>query len=291
MKNILFVLLLLSTTLFAQQTDKKWNKVIALENEGKIKSANEIVSEIYKKALDNKDEVQMIKCFFYQSKYLQIVDENSQTKVLNNLKSEINRVSIPSKAILNFVYAKCLNDYYNQNTYQIQRRTNTAFLDDNFLTWTEANFKSQIDLALKKTLENETVLKSTLLEKYETIFDFFTLEKFKKENLFDYLLKENLVFYKQKVHQWEFTKSDFTTYTKELLGKSADFIKVNFDFVTNENLRLVLDLYQKQESNNSLGDNQLERMQYCKNTLLESDETYLPALNTLQKETKDTLLI
>lgn len=291
MKNILFAFLLFCSTLFAQQTDKKWDKVIALENEGKIKSANEIVTGIYKKALDNKDEVQMIKCFFYQSKYLQIVDENAQTKVLNNLKSEINRVSVPSKAILNFVYAKCLNDYYNRNTYQIQRRTNTIFLDDNFLTWTETNFKSQIDLALKKTLENETVLKSTLLEKYETIFDFFTLEKFKKENLFDYLLKENLVFYKQKVHQWEFTKSDFTTYTKELLGKSADFIKVNFDFVTNENLRLVLALYQKQESNNSSGDNQLERMQYCKNTLLESDETYLPALNTLQKETKDILLI
>lgn len=64
MKNILFAFLLFCSTLFAQQTDKKWDKVIALENEGKIKSANEIVSEIYKKALDNKDEVQMIKCFF-----------------------------------------------------------------------------------------------------------------------------------------------------------------------------------------------------------------------------------
>lgn len=291
MKNILFVFLLLSATLFAQQTNKKWDKVIALENEGKIKSANEIVTEIYKKALDNKDEVQIIRCFFYHSKYLQIVDENAQIKILKNLKTEINRVSIPSKAILNFVYAKCLNDYYNRNIYQIQRRTNTTFLDEDFLTWTEANFKSQIDLTLKKTLENEVALKSTLLEKYETIFDFFTLEKFKKETLFDYLLKENLSFYKQKVRQWEFTKSDFTPYKKELLGKSVDFIKVNFDFVTDESLRYVLALYQKQEVHNPTGDNQLERMQYCKNTLLESDEAYLPALNNIQKEIKDVFLI
>jgi TonB-dependent SusC/RagA subfamily outer membrane receptor len=291
MKNILLAFLLLSSSLFGQQTDKKWDKVIALENEGKIKSANEIVTEIYKKALDNKDEVQMIKCFFYHSKYLQVVDENAQTKILKNLKTEISRVSIPSKAILNFVYAKCLNDYYNRNIYQIQRRTNTAFLDEDFLTWTEVNFKSQIDLTLKKTLENEAVLKSTSLEKYETIFDFFTLEKFKKETLFDYLLRENLAFYKQKVRQWEFAKSDFTPYKKELLGKSVDFIKVNFDFVTDESLRYVLALYQKQELNNPTGDNQLERMQYCKNTLLESDETYLPALNMLQKGTKDVTLI
>ncbi|MEO7976289.1 carboxypeptidase-like regulatory domain-containing protein [Flavobacterium sp.] len=291
MKNILFAFLLLTSTLFAQQTDKKWDKVIDFENEGKVKSANEIVAEIYKRAVSEKDEVQMIKCFFYHSKYLQVVDENAQNKILNNLKIEINRVSIPSKAILNLVYAKCLSDYYNRNTYQIQRRTNMAFLDGNFLTWTEANFKTQIDLALKKTLENEAILKSTLLEKYEIIFDFFTLEKFKKENLSDYLLRENIVFYKQKVRQWEFTKSDFTPYTKQLLGKSADFTKVDFDFVTNENLRLVLSLYQKQESNNPSGYNELERMQYCKNTLLESDEDYLPALNNLQKETKDAILI
>lgn len=291
MKNILFALLLLCSSLFAQQTNKNWDEIISLENEGKIKSANEIVSEIYKKAVSEKDEVQMIKCFFYQSKYLLVVDENAQSKILNNLKSEINRVSIPSKSILNFVYAKCLNDYYNRNAYKIQQRTNTAFLDEDFLTWTEANFKSQIDSTLKKTLENEAILKSTLLEKYETIFDFFTLEKFKKENLFDYLLKENLAFYKQKVRQWEFTKSDFTPYKKELLRKSADFIKVNFDFVTNENLRYVLALHQKQEVHNPTGDNQLERMQYFKNTLLESDEDYLPALNNLQKETKDAALI
>ncbi|MEP7093516.1 MAG: hypothetical protein ABI793_05595, partial [Flavobacterium sp.] len=291
MKNIVFALLLLSSTLFAQQTDKKWDKVIAFENEGKVKSANEIVTEIYKKAVVDKDEVQMIKCFFYQSKYLQVVDENAQTKILNNLKSEINRVSIPSKAILNLVYAKCLNDYYNRNNYQVQRRTNTTFLDEDFLTWSEVNFKSQIDLALKKTLENEAALKVTSLEQYETIFDFSTAEKLKKETLFDYLLRENIAFYKQRVHQWEFTKSDFTPYTKELLGKSAYFIKVNFNFVTNEGLRSVLALYQKQESNNPTGDNQLERMQYCKNTLLESDETYFPALTNLQKETKDVILI
>nr|WP_294925993.1 TonB-dependent receptor plug domain-containing protein [uncultured Flavobacterium sp.] len=291
MKNVLFAFLLLSSSLFAQQTDKKWDQVIALENEGKIKSANEIVSEIYKKAVSEKDEVKMIKCFFYQSKYLLVVDENAQSKILNNLKGEINRVSVPSKAILNFVYAKCLNDYYNRNLYKIQRRTNIALLDEDFLTWTEANFKSQINLTLKKTLENEALLKSTLLEKYETIFDFLTLEKFKKENLFDYLLKENLAFYKQKIRQWEFTKSDFNPYKKELLGKSADFIKVNFDFVTNENLLYVLALYQKQELHNPTVDNQLERIQYFKNTLLESDEDYLPALNNLQKETKDVLLI
>src|SRR4051812_132944 len=130
MKNIVLLFLLLSTTLFAQQNDKKWKKVIDFENEGKTQSANEIVAEIYTKAVSNKDEVQMIKCFFYQSEYLLIVDEKAQTKILNNLKSEINRVSIPSKAILNFVYAKCLSDYYDRNNHKLINRTNTAVADE-----------------------------------------------------------------------------------------------------------------------------------------------------------------
>jgi hypothetical protein len=53
----------------------------------------------------------MIRCFFYNSKYIQTLEE-AQTKILKNLKSQIKIVSEPSKAILNSVYAKCLNDYY-----------------------------------------------------------------------------------------------------------------------------------------------------------------------------------
>jgi TonB-dependent SusC/RagA subfamily outer membrane receptor len=291
MKNILFALLILTSSLFAQQNDKKWDKVMAFENEGKVKSANKIVAEIYKNAVKKKDEVQMIKCFFYHSKYLMVVDENAQNTIIANLKTDINRVSIPSKAILNFVYATCLNDYYNRNAYKIRQRTNTTVPDDNFLTWTEADFKSQTDLALKKSLENEAILKSILLENYEPIFDFFSSEKFKKETLFDYLIKENIAFYKQKVNLWEFQKNEFKPYIHQLLGKPADFITINFDFVSDENQRHILTLYQKQELHNPTGDNQLQRMQYFKNALLESDEPYLPALNKLQNETNEALLI
>jgi len=70
MKNIYLALLFISTSLFAQQYEKDWNKVVKNENEGKIKTANEIVTKIYKKAVAKKDEVQIIKCFFYSSKYL-----------------------------------------------------------------------------------------------------------------------------------------------------------------------------------------------------------------------------
>ncbi|MDR7209065.1 TonB-dependent receptor plug domain-containing protein [Flavobacterium piscis] len=292
MKNIVFVFLLLSTVLLAQKNDKNWERVIAYENEGKVKSANDIVTKIYKRAVTDKDEVQMIKSFFYQSKYLQVADENAQTKILRNLKSEINRVSIPSKAILNLVYAKCLDDYYNRNSYQIRQKTNTTFLDENFLTWTDTIFKNQIDTALKQTLSNEKKLKATLLSQYEPVFDYFTLEKFKDENLFDYLLKENIKFYTHKIQHWQIQKNDFNTIKDALLGKPKDFTKLNFGFVTESNLKKTLSLFQKQEIEKPTPENQFERMQFCHTYLTTlNDDDFLKSLNSLQKKSNDTNLI
>ncbi|MBF4485928.1 carboxypeptidase-like regulatory domain-containing protein [Flavobacterium sp. CSZ] len=291
MKNILFIFLLFSTVLFAQQNDKNWAKVIDFENEGKVKSANEIVDKIYKKAVSNKDEAQMIKSFFYQSKYLQVLDENAQTKILNNLKTDINSVSIPSKAILNLVYAQCLNNYLNRNNYKLKSRTNTTDPDSDFLTWTENNFIAQINNTLSKTLENEAILNNKSLTKYEAIFDYPTLEKFTKQTLYDYVIKENITIYTSKIRQWEIQKNDFISIKEQLLGNSNDFTELNFDFVSNENLRLLLKLYQKQEKNNPSTEHQWERIQFSITNLVDTEDSYFSLLNKLQKNTTDDLLI
>jgi TonB-dependent SusC/RagA subfamily outer membrane receptor len=296
MKNIYLALLFISTSLFAQQYEKDWNKVLKNENEVKIKSANQIVAKIYKKAFAKKEEVQIIKCFFYSSKYLQVVDENAQTKILNNLKSQINQVSIPSKAILNLIYGKCLNDY-NENyqdiavvvadTVALEEENSGATID----SLTVNSFKTAEDILkiFEKTLENEAVLKTTPLTNYEAIFDFFTLEKFKKENLFDYLLKENIAFYKSKINEWQFESKQFEGQKNILLGNTDLFTKLNLDFIKDENVKKVLSLYQKLEADASTIENKLERILFCSDYLIKSDEDLLNALIILEKDTKDAI--
>jgi TonB-dependent SusC/RagA subfamily outer membrane receptor len=291
MKNIYLVLLFISTSIFAQQYQTDWDKVIKNENEGKIKTANQIVSKIYEKAVAKKEEVQIIKCFFYSSKYLQVVDENPKTKILSNLKRQIKQVSIPSQAILNLVYGKILDDYFLNNRYIIQQRTNTTLLDDDFLTWSTTDFKSQMDITFEKSLENEAVLKTTFLNNYEPIFDFIPLDQLKKESLFDYLIKENISFHSKKMNQWSYQPRDFKEYKKSLLGNSNEFIGLKLDFVKDTILKKVLFLYQKQETNHPSEANQLDRIIFCNDYLLKSNVDFLPALNALQKNTKEEILI
>ena len=290
MKNIFLIFILFSTSIFGQNYDKNWIKVIEFENEGKIKSANKIVSKIYQEATQNKDEIQIIKCFFYKSKYLQVLDEDAQTKIINNLKTEINNASVPSKAILNLVYAKCLVDYQNVNSYLLYDRTNTVSFDDQFLTWTSKDFSEQIDRALEKTLLNEAILKQTYLSNYLPIFDYSDEEKTKKDNLFNYLVKENIALYTTQIRKWEIQKKDFKAYEKKLLGNSISFLQLNFDFVKNEKLKKVLELYQKQEENAPYLENQFERIQFCYSYLLDSNDGFMKSLNLLQKESRDLIL-
>ena len=290
MKKILYAFLIISTSFYAQNYEKNWNKVIENENNGKIKSANAIVNKIHKKAIADKNEVQIIKCFFYESKYLQVVDENAQTKIINNLKAEIENASISSKAILNLVYAKCLSDYLNKNRYSIRRRTQIDSTSNHFLTWAGKDFEKEIQITYEQSLENDTVLSKTPLANYEAIFDFFTLEKFKKMSLLDYLIKENISVYTLKIKHWEIQKKNFTPYAKQLLGKSENFIQLNFDFVKDENLKKALVLFQKQEINTPTAENQLERIKFCSNYILKSDEDFLKSLNRIQKETKEEII-
>ena len=77
----------------------------------------------------------------------------------------------------------------------------------------------------EKTLENESILKKTSLKKYQAIFDFLTLEKLKNENLYDYLLKENIAFFTEKIQRWKIENSEITAYKNELLGNSEAFLE------------------------------------------------------------------
>ncbi len=315
MKNILFVFLLISSVIFGQQNDKKWSKAISFENEGKIKSANEVVAKIYKRAVSKKDEVQMIKSFFYQSKYLQVLDENSKSKIIENLKTDINRVSIPSKAILNLIYAKYLKDYSDYD-YTIVLDSTAVAVDEaaavvdsaavadygdtaiDSVEIPHSDYVPQIDiteedivLAFEKTLENEAVLKTTPLSKYEAIFEFSSLEKFREETLWDFLLKENIEFYTEKINSWDIRISDFLTYKEQLLGNSELFTKLNLDFVEDANIKKVLSLYQKKETNKPSLKNQFDRAKFCYTYLTKDPFDYYAFLEKLEKQVQDKDLI
>lgn len=84
----LYFLFILSFS-FGQNFDEQWKEVYKHELEGKIQSAHKEVQEIYKKAKKKNNEIQIVKCFFYLSKFEQVFDEKAQSTIISNLKKEI----------------------------------------------------------------------------------------------------------------------------------------------------------------------------------------------------------
>ncbi|WP_418262093.1 MG2 domain-containing protein [Flavobacterium faecale] len=291
MKKIILVFLFIFNSLLGQNFDKKWDAVVALEKEGKIKSADAIVDGIYQKAASKNNEPEIIKTFFYKSKYLQTLEEDAQSKIIANLKTEIDNASTPAKAILNLIYAKCLNEYYNNNRYRRTTNTKTNTQVSSFLTWSNSTLEKQIELAFNKSIANETSLKKINLNDYKILFDFTPSQENKNNSLFNFLLKENIAFYKSKINTYQFDSEKFENYTKELLGSANEFTKLNLDFIENIELEKLLSYYQKLEQDNPTFENQFERIQFCNDYLVKSDEDLLKTYNLLQKKTKDTIQI
>ncbi len=291
MRGILLFLLFTCTVMQSQQFDKKWQEVLANENQGKIKSASVLVDRIYKKAVQNKNEEQIIKCFFYKSKYLQVVDENAQAKIIENLQFEIKRGSPASKALLNLIFAKCLQDYQNKNGYLINSRTNTIGIDSEFLTWSQNDFEVKIATALEQSLTDENALLATPIQKFGAIFDLGNEEQLENKNVLNYAIQENIATISKTLYNWEIDKKDFQSIEQPLFGKSVDFLALNFDSIKNQKLKRILHLFQKQEKYSNDLSKQLERIQFFNSLLLPNNELYAKALNTLQKQTKQATLI
>lgn len=250
MKKIyLLTLLLFSTIFYAQDFDKNWKTVYQFELDGQIKSAQEEVQSIYKKAKKKKDEPQIIKCFFYLSKFEQVFDEKAQTSIINNLKNEIKEAKPVSKAILNYLYAEILQNYYNQNSYNINQRTDLKDQKSkDFLTWSSKDFNQNIEKAFAEVMKNETLLRETPITTYKEIFEIPAYIDGKNFSLYDFLIDKNLKFYKSKIESWKYrNNSDSKDLFKIVYQDSKVFDQLNIEKLADENLKMFLKLLQNNE--------------------------------------------
>lgn len=291
-KIILLFILVYSISGFAQNFDKSWDKVIYLENEGKIKSAYKEVEFIYDKAYSNKNEVQIIKCFFYKSKFMMSLEEDAQNKIITNLQNEITKASLPSKAILNLIYAKCLKTYAYENSYKLNQRIKlNSSATGNFLTWTLKDLKEKYEEIYAKILTDEDVLKNTSLKKYDALFDFFNVEDFNNTSLYDYLLWENIEYYTSQCSEWEEYTHKKHDFLDALLSTNEQFKKKSFDSIKNYAHKKVIDLYKKANYSNKSSNLELDRLLFCNKYIVKKNDLLLNKLNALEKRTNDSLLI
>lgn len=285
----LFAILIFSFC-YSQNFEKQWNKIYEVEQDGLITTANNLVLKIYEKAKKKKDEAQIIKCFFFSSKYLMQLDEDAQNKIIANLQMEMQNGTSESKALFTIIYIETLDAYSDWNSYKLSSRTALEKTEDgNFLTWNKKNFKEEIFNKCKLLVSQKPVLEAISLEKYDDIFDYYSKSKFNKTNVYDYVVDRVLNLYFNNYFRYD---SDFYKFKKEykksLVISQKEYNTLQFDTIQNEKLRLAFELLKHKPKNTDGIAQEMDRLKYITN-YESKDVKYFSILNEIQQRAKDTI--
>ncbi len=73
----------------SQDYTARWANVLKYEQEGLTRKAMLAADSIYKLAEKNRNEPQIIKSFFFRSKYLMVLNENAGQLIFESLAQEL----------------------------------------------------------------------------------------------------------------------------------------------------------------------------------------------------------
>ncbi|WP_116787022.1 MG2 domain-containing protein [Flavobacterium psychrotrophum] len=225
-KNILlFCCLFIFSNAIAQDYDTLWEKVIAFEAEGLIKSAAAQTDTIYLKAKKSDNEAQLLKAFFFRSRYMQTLEEDAQLRIIEDIRAEMKTVSPPTKAFMQSLYAEMLNDVYNRNSSTINNHADVTDTETAAITlWGSNNFKAAIIKAYKKSLEPKELLYKTPLSVYNEILDVSPMAPDRDRPLYDFLAERYINEYKPYEKDYKEMPKEIA---KMLLGTYGVFQKIS----------------------------------------------------------------
>ncbi|GGB71344.1 hypothetical protein GCM10007424_09200 [Flavobacterium suaedae] len=279
------------TSAFAQNYSSEWKKVSEYEKVGRVKPAKEQVEKIYALAKKNNNEPQLIKTFFFLSKYSLTLEENSKQLILQKLLEEQQNVSIPTKALLQSIYAENLGVIYNDRKYKIYKMTTLKnATPENIFEWSRDNFITEIKAAYDSSVAQQSILYNTPLSNYNEVINSIYNYTEEKRSLYDFLVERYISLLGNEGSYYNYDEKNSLLYSK-----TADFLKYTpNDTLSPFNKKIVLlqqleSLYKSKKDTTSLQRAVLRRLEFFrKEHHANLNEVYLKTItdyiNTWLKE-------
>lgn len=281
---------------------KMWKEVEKFENKGLTESAYKVVKNIYKKAKNENNSPQLVKSLLYQSKYMLILQEDSQLQIIQNFKKEIKENNVPTSNILENYLAQLYWQYYQQNRWRFAQRSETAEkvnLED-FRTWDLKTIFKEIHLHFDRSLKNKNLLQNFSITKWKDILIINKKNRKYRPTLYDLLAHEALRFYQSDENTLTSPAYKFIIDNPDFLSNTNTFVKLSINTKDSISLQAKsLKIYQellkfhlkksKFSNQEALASADLERLNYVyKKAVFENkDSLYFKALTEFINEYKD----
>ena len=293
----ILVISLLPLTLFAESYEEMWQKVKKAQQDGLPQTAIKELEPIYKKAIEEKNQVQALKSICKIITMEGSIQGNLPEERIIRFEKAVETADKDIQPLLKVVLARWYFHYYDRNRYKFISRSTTSKNSDlkDFKTWDLPRLFAHIGKLYDSALENEKELVNVPLSKFD---DFLTNNNYPKElrsNLYEFLLHDALKFYG---HEDQSTIKPQIAFEIDANSKAFDSIDefinwkpetLDSDSCNFKALKLykkLLSLNKEKNNENALVFNNIERICWANRVAVGADkkDRYISALKKLSHE-------
>ncbi len=201
MKNLLIIILTLNFTFaMAQKFDynSKWKDIETQEENGMLKSVLPSVNSIYTQAKKDKNSQEIIRALLYQSKIAIATsdDDNTELQIVENFQKEISEAKGMDKSVLQSMLAELYFNYYRENQWKINQRTETAeSTGDDFRFWTENIFQQKSAELYLQSIENQKESQNEPIGNWDYLLTKVEESRSLRPTLYDFLAHRAIQFF------------------------------------------------------------------------------------------------
>ncbi len=280
----------------ANQYEKAWKEVNDFERKGLPESALKTTLTIYQQAKAESNAAELVKAVIHILKFTDHKEGNAFVKNLNLLRDEAQTAKFPTKPLLHSMLAEMYWQYYQNNRYQFNQRTELVNVqEDDIETWSLNKIVEETFLQYKLSLEDADRLKATTIELYDELLkDGNELGRNYRPTLFDFLAHRALDFSSGEEPSITKPAYEFILDKEEYLSDAASFVKLpipskdtlSMKYFGIQLLQQILQFHLNDKDPEALVDADMKRIQFVQRHLILSnkDEVYLKALKDLEKK-------
>lgn len=300
-KSLFPVLLLIVAAVFfiantpAMQKDynKLWQRVDSLSALSQPRSALEVVEEIHRQAVAEKNTPQLLKASIYRIKLVADFEEDYFPKSIGQIEEQIQQSEPPATQVLHSVAGELYLKYFQANRYQILERSTTGgYSNDDLLTWDAARIHQQAANHFLKSLENKKELQKIEITNFAAILEREKQSEIFRPTLYDFLVWRALDFFSNNETDVKVAAQQLIPTEDKYYDRAADYIKIKLpEQYSQSNTAQVLELYQQliafhldDKNPAALIDADVKRLEFVHSVSAApaTDSLYTEALHTLQ---------
>ncbi|GAB3642172.1 alpha-2-macroglobulin family protein [Spirosoma arcticum] len=176
---------------------RNWKRADSLAKSGLVKSALEVVNQIYTRAKADRNDPQVVKAAMYRLIYQPYTTEETYAGVIESLRRDIADLPAPARTILQSILAETYWQYYERNRWKFNERNTDDSPSGDPRTWNLRRLVAETVAAYEASLTPADLLKKTPIDAFEVIVkkgddDARPL----RPTLYDFLAHRTLAFYK-----------------------------------------------------------------------------------------------